>query len=112
MWTEFELLFSTEMKLAELSKAVGSYEKMRFEDQHVIQALKNRLSQLDVANETAAKQQATEHDNNQTSELEEQVLKLKGLIRFAWNKTETNHGYFGNFFILCLFAFLLSSSIF
>ena len=83
--------FVLETKLTELSDIVGNYEKVRYQDQLVIQQLKEKLAQIDAPNVTVPKQSSlvSEMDgNNQISDLKDQVLKLKGLLRFTWNGKE------------------------
>ena len=83
--------FISETKLTELSDVVGNYEKVRYQDQLVIQQLKERLAQIDAPNMAVPKQSSfvSEMDgNNQISDLKDQVLKLKGLLRFTWSSKE------------------------
>ena len=44
-----------EAKLTELSEVVGNYERLRFQDQTVIQRLRERVTQLDMENTALAK---------------------------------------------------------
>eukprot|EP00112_Aurelia_sp_Birch-Aquarium-sp1_P024559 Seg782.20 transcript_id=Seg782.20/GoldUCD/mRNA.D3Y31 product="GRIP and coiled-coil domain-containing protein 1" protein_id=Seg782.20/GoldUCD/D3Y31 len=88
---EEERIAQLETKLTELSDIVGNYEKVRYQDQLVIQQLKERLALIDAPHVTLPKQSslASEMDgNNQISDLKDQVLKLKGLLRFTWNGKE------------------------
>lgn len=70
---------------------MSSYEKLRCQDQLVIHKLKDKLSRIDstMINPTAQQQLTPLYkdfsSSNQLSDLKEQVLKLKGLLRLAWN---------------------------
>ena len=85
---------STESKLSELSEVVGSYERLRLQDQLALQKLRDRLQQLDIENMALSMRETAEpneHDNkvnaNEEKEtLKEQVNKLKGLLRLAIQK--------------------------
>lgn len=87
------------MKLSELSEVVGTYEKLRLQDQHAIQKLKDRLQKMDVENATLTRQISTDEnqmpDNEREleedvtpEELKKQVFKLKGLLRIAWDSSD------------------------
>ena len=79
-----------ETKLTELSDVVSSYEKLRYQDQLVIQKLKEKLSHIDSAMSPTTQQQLNPlydefSSSNQITDLKEQVLKLKGLLKLTWN---------------------------
>ena len=87
----------TEVKLSELSEVVGSYEKLRLQDQQAIQKLKERLQKLDVENATLTRQLSIDEnqmpDNERelgedetAEELKKQVFKLKGLLKINLGK--------------------------
>jgi len=87
---EEERIGQLETKLTELSDIVSSYEKMRYQDQLVIQKLKEKLSQIDSTISPTTNQQLNPlydefSSSNQITDLKEQVLKLKGLLRLTWN---------------------------
>ena len=84
----------SEFKLSELSEVVGNYEKLKFQDQMVIQKLKERLQQLDVENTALSQHSPTTEipDNNRqtVNELEslrEQIHKLKAALKYAVENT-------------------------
>lgn len=84
----------SEFKLSELSEVVGNYEKLKFQDQMVIQKLKERLQQLDVENTALSQHSPTTEipDNNRqtVNELEslrEQIHKLKTALKYAVENT-------------------------
>ncbi len=83
--------FIAETKLKELSEVVGNYEKLRQQDQQVISNLKERLSQIDIPKTNQQMNSPESETDNQTSELKEQVLKLKSLLRLNWSKTEISY---------------------
>ncbi|XP_078347792.1 GRIP and coiled-coil domain-containing protein 1-like [Oculina patagonica] len=60
-----------EVKLSELSEVVGNYEKLRLQDQHAIQKLKERLQKLDVENATLTRQISI--DENQMPDTEREL---------------------------------------
>ncbi|XP_065061205.1 GRIP and coiled-coil domain-containing protein 1-like [Rhopilema esculentum] len=90
---EEERIAQLETKLAELSDVVSSYEKLRYQDQQVIQKLKERLSHIDLTSSTTQQRVSSPEiekldRNNQISDMKEQILKLKGLLKLAWNSKD------------------------
>ncbi len=95
----FLLVVKTEVKLSELSEVVGNYEKLRLQDQHAIQKLKERLQKLDVENATLTRQISIDEnqmpDNERElgedetpEELKKQVFKLRGLLKIAMDSSD------------------------
>ena len=84
-------LFPSESKISELSEVVGSYERVRLQDQLTIQKLKDRLQQLDVENCVLLRRSGSDSDQDNTlsqiDTLQNQVKTLKGFIKLALEKT-------------------------
>ena len=72
------------MRLSELSETVGNYDQLRHQDQQIIRQLKERLENL---NEDLPHQISAEE--NKVSDLEDQVVKLKSLLKLSCAKTQT-----------------------
>ena len=73
---------------------VGSYERLRLQDQLALQKLRDRLQQLDVENTALSMRETADpsepnnemKENEENETLKEQVNKLKGLLRLAIQK--------------------------
>nr|XP_054761741.1 GRIP and coiled-coil domain-containing protein 1-like [Lytechinus pictus] len=88
-----------ESKLSALSETVGTYDRGRQQDQHAIQRLKERITQLDLENTALAR--AANKSNSMAitegedidcdasvAEIKERIMKLKGLLKLASQKAE------------------------
>uniref|UniRef100_A0A1B6CLB2 GRIP domain-containing protein n=1 Tax=Clastoptera arizonana TaxID=38151 RepID=A0A1B6CLB2_9HEMI len=76
-----ERVANLEAKLAELSQTVGSYDRLRQEDQTAILKLKERLVQLEI-------ERGEEKSDTNIDTLVGQFQHLKGVIEAANNKSE------------------------
>ncbi|XP_076441642.1 GRIP and coiled-coil domain-containing protein 1-like isoform X2 [Babylonia areolata] len=95
-----ERISSLEDKLSELSEVVGNYERLRFQDQQVIQKLKDRLTQLDVENTALVRAARTfgsmdaaavgeEGDGLDAQALHDRILHLKTRLLSINQQSET-----------------------
>lgn len=90
---EEERVTALEAKLAELSEVVGSYDRVRQQDQIAIQKLKERVTQLDLENTALARAANSRtiqnvEELNDPAEIKETILKLKGLLKLANEQSE------------------------
>ncbi|XP_022083862.1 GRIP and coiled-coil domain-containing protein 1-like [Acanthaster planci] len=94
---EEERVATLESKLAELSEVVGNYDRVKQQGQQAVMRLKERITQLDLENTALAKavnkaqtSQSEEIVNPDAtvSELTEKIMKLKGLLKLASQKSE------------------------
>ncbi|KAL8590069.1 hypothetical protein ACOMHN_034300 [Nucella lapillus] len=91
-----ERVSSLEDKLSELSEVVGNYERLRFQDQQVIQKLKERLTQLDVENTALVRATKTfggmdsiEEENLDAQTLYDRILHMKTRLLSVSQQSET-----------------------
>lgn len=86
-----------ESKLSDLSETVGTYDRGRQQDQHAIQRLKERITQLDLENTALARAAnkssviAEEDETEQepsVADIKERIMKLKGLLKLTSQKAE------------------------
>ncbi|XP_030844936.1 GRIP and coiled-coil domain-containing protein 1 isoform X2 [Strongylocentrotus purpuratus] len=88
-----------ESKLSDLSDTVGTYDRGRQQDQHAIQRLKERISQLDLENTALARaankstvmainEEEDLDSEASVAEIKERIMKLKGLFKLACHKAE------------------------
>ncbi|PIK48571.1 putative GRIP and coiled-coil domain-containing protein 1-like [Apostichopus japonicus] len=90
---EEERVTALEAKLAELSEVVGSNDRVRQQDQLAIQKLKERITQLDMENTALARAANSNNtvnveESTDPAEIKEGILKLKGLLKIAIEKSE------------------------
>jgi hypothetical protein len=99
-----------EAKLSELSEVVGNYERTRLQDQQFIVRLKERVTQLDMENTALARvahPNNSEFDSDDDSNLDIQALvdkmmKVKGLLKLANERSERPINIEGREFCLSL----------
>ena len=81
-----------ESRLTELSRIVGTYDKQRTDDQFVIRQLRERLTELEGnTSPNVIKDGEKQFDitaDGKVTELHEQVVKLKSLLKISWKKTD------------------------
>ncbi len=81
-----------ETRLTELSEVVGSYEKLRYQDQQVITKLKEKLSQLDVSNNSTKPEKEIVSPeleiDNQATEMKDEMSKLKSFLKLKLSKAD------------------------
>lgn len=82
-----------ESRLSELSVIVGSYDKQRQEDQAVIRRLRERLENLEDENSAlSSTQNSLSNNESKIEELQDQVTKLRNLLKMAWKKADRHLG--------------------
>lgn len=94
-----------ETKLSELSETVGNYERLRFQDQQVIQKLKERASQLDMENMALARAASSSNDGQEdidtldVNTIVDRIVKLKGQLKLVNERSERPVNIEGNLLI-------------
>uniref|UniRef100_A0A0B7B1U7 GRIP domain-containing protein n=1 Tax=Arion vulgaris TaxID=1028688 RepID=A0A0B7B1U7_9EUPU len=89
-----ERVSSLEAKLSELSQVVGNYERLRFQDQHAINKLRERVTQLDMENTALSRaanltpEKADDEDNLETEQLLSKIMHFRSLLKAAAEKSE------------------------
>ncbi|XP_057289788.1 GRIP and coiled-coil domain-containing protein 1-like [Hydractinia symbiolongicarpus] len=86
---EEQRIAELESRLSELSVIVGSYDKQRQEDQAVIRRLRERLENLEDENSAlSSTQNSLSNNESKIEELQDQVTKLRNLLKMAWKKAD------------------------
>jgi hypothetical protein len=88
---EEQQVASLEVKVSQLSETVGSYVLLREQDQASMQKLKDRISQLDIENTELTRahverQEATTLAEGQVTAFQEQIVRLKTLLKIATSR--------------------------
>ncbi|XP_065647583.1 GRIP and coiled-coil domain-containing protein 1 isoform X5 [Hydra vulgaris] len=73
-----------ELRISELSEVVGNYDQLHQQDQQIICQLRERLETLNDKNPSCL------NDEKKIIELEEQIVKLKNLLKSSTVKSQTD----------------------
>lgn len=75
-----ERVASLESRLAELSKSVGSYDRLRQQDQDNIHKLKERIAQFDTPDPNPSQNSQESRKPMKVSELVDEIIRLKKIL--------------------------------